>query len=86
MARVPYTGVPEASPALHPAPSISVATPIAAFGGASAAAEGELGKQLERSGDELFQRAVAMQQLSNATEASEANVKFMSEAGEVHAK
>lgn len=86
MAKVPYSGVPEVAAANRPAPAIGVDTPLAAFGGASAQATGELGKQLERSGDELFQRAMAMQQLANTSEASEANTGFMIASGDLRAK
>ena len=86
MPRVPYTGVPEIAPSARPIPSIGVATPPAAFGASTAEATIGLGRTAEHVGDELFQRAMAMQQLANTSEASEAATNFMIEAGDLHAK
>jgi len=83
--RVPYEGFPQVAAEARPTPEVSTAAPPAAFGANTAAALSHLGAGLERSGDELFQRALAMQQLHNQTEASEANVNFMIEAGKIHA-
>lgn len=85
MPTVPYTGIPDVSPRQQGAPEMRIATPEAAFGGATAAATQRLGGALEGAGNELFQRALAMQDLANSTEANEANVKFMIEAGKLHA-
>lgn len=62
-----------------------VETPFAAFGGASAEAMSKLGNTLERSGDELFQRAYAIQQLNNQSEAQQAETDYMIAAGQLHA-
>src|SRR5258708_3307580 len=87
MAQVPnYNPVPENRPQAQPLPQISVNTPAAAFGGATAEAVSGLGRTLGHVGDELFARAQAMQQLKNETDAKNEDVKFMISAGEIHAK
>lgn len=87
MAQVPqYNPTPTVAPQQQGLPSIHVDSPVAAFGGASAAAETKLGSTLEGVGNELFARAQALQQLKNETEAKDADVSFMIAAGEVHAK
>lgn len=67
--QVPYTGEPTVAPTDAPIPSRTADAPLSAFGGASAAAESQLGGQLEKSGTELWDRAVAMQQLNQQADA-----------------
>lgn len=86
MAKVPYSPVPEVAPAAGGPGPISVDTPAAAFGGASAQSLQGLGQQLERSGDEIFARAAELQRTYNEAEAREADTKYMIAAGELHAK
>jgi hypothetical protein len=85
MAQVPYSGVPQVAPGGEATPRYSADTPIGAFGGASAAAMGTLGKQIEGAGNEVFQRGLAMQDLYNHSEAQEADAKYMETAGKLHA-
>src|SRR6266850_2070753 len=42
-----------------------------------------LGKTVAGAGDEIFNRAIALQNLNNETEASEADAKYMIEAGRI---
>lgn len=87
MAQVPnYNPVPQVSPQATPTPKIHVETPVAAFGGATAEAVSSLGATLGHVGNELFDRAQAMQQLKNETDAKDQDIKFMMSAGEIHAK
>lgn len=86
MAQVPYSGVPSVAPGGEPIPRYSADAPIGAFGGASAAAMGTLGKQIEGAGNEVFQRGLAMQDLYNHSEAQEADAKYMETAGKLHAE
>lgn len=65
MARVPYSPVPDVAPNLQPTRPIFVNTPLAAFGGATAQAEEGLGRTLTEAGNELGQRALAMQEVHN---------------------
>ena len=69
MAQVPYSPVPDVAPSDTATPRVSVATPEAAFGGATAKAIENLGTTVQGAGNELFGRAVALQQLNNETEA-----------------
>jgi hypothetical protein len=86
MAQVPYSGVP--SQTLEPiaTPEMQPRIPTAAFGGEVAQAVSGLGKTLAGAGDEIFSRAIALQNLANETEAKEADTKYMIEAGNLHAR
>lgn len=86
MPRVPYSPVPEVGPSDQGAPSLRENAPIEAFGGGTAAAIGALGQTVSHAGDEIFARALAIQQLNNETEAREADAKYMMAAGDIHAK
>lgn len=85
MAQVPYSPVPEASPSNQGTPRLSLDTPVAAFGGAVAQALEGLGGKVAHVGDELFTRALAMQELKNHTEAAEADAQYQIEVGKLHA-
>ena len=78
--------VPTVSVSDAPLPKVSVNTPEAAFGGATAAALSSLGRTIESAGSELFTRAVALKQIDNEAEAKDADTKFMIEAGRLHAE
>lgn len=78
--------VPTVSVADTPLPRVSVNTPEAAFGGATGAAISSLGKTIEGAGSELFQRAIALKQVDNQAEATEADTQFTIEAGKLHAE
>lgn len=86
MPQVPYNPVPTVAPTERGTPSINVSTPAAAFGGTVGPALEHLGKQFEHTGDELFKRAIALQELQNDTVAREADTQYMIKAGELHAK
>lgn len=86
MARVPYSPVPEIAVQGTAARGPNVQAPLSAFGGATAEALSTLGQTLERSGNELFGRAIALQNLNNDTEAREADSKYMVAAGQLHAE
>lgn len=68
MPKVPYQPFPNVSP-IAPGERISVQTPPAAFGANIGAALEHLGTTGEQVGGELFQRAIAMKELDNETEA-----------------
>lgn len=86
MPSVPYSPVPTVEPAQGGPGPLSVATPIEAFGGATAKAVQGLGAQLGHVGDELFSRAIAIQQLNNDAAATEADTAYMMLAGKRHAE
>ena len=85
MAKLPYSPVPEVTLRQTSIPGRRIDTPEAAFGGASAAANVKLGQTFEKVGDELFNRAVALQELDNQAEARNADAEYMVEAGKLHA-
>lgn len=87
MAQVPNLNlVPTVGPSSQPLPGVSVNTPVAAFGGATADALSGLGRQLERSGDELFARAQALQQLKNDDEADVMFSQYIQKTGDLDNK
>lgn len=86
MPAVPYSPVPEVPISQQGIQGVNVPTPIAAFGGTIAEAIGSSGKALERAGDEIMQRAVAIKQLENETEAREADAEYTVAMGELRAK
>ena len=72
MARAPYTGAPTVTPEQSRTPYEHIDTPLAAFGGATAEATQRLGGAIDKTGNELYARAIAMQQLNQRSEAAEA--------------
>src|SRR5215469_2498402 len=86
MPQVPYTGVPQVAPTDAPIPRYQVETPPAAFGVNVAQAIEGLGKTVQGAGDEMFARAIAMQDLYNHSEAQQADADYMQKAGELHAQ
>lgn len=86
MPTVPYKPVPEVAPSQQAIPDVSISTPIEAFGGGIARAIGSVGQVVEKAGDEIFQRAVALQNLDNETMAKEADAKYVMQLGEIEAK
>src|SRR5258706_2105786 len=86
MPQVPYTGVPSQTLADIPTPEMNPRVPSAAFGGEVVQAVSGLGKTVAGAGDEIFNRAIALQNLNNETEASEADAKYMITAGQIHAE
>lgn len=85
MARVPYSPVPTAQPQ-SPGEGIAVNTPGAAIGENIGAALRQLGTTTEQAGGELFQRAIALQDLRNETDAREAQTNFAIESSKLHAQ
>jgi hypothetical protein len=85
MAQVPYSGVPSVAPGGVPLGRYHADVNENTFGGNVGAALGSLGGQLQRSGNELFQRGVAMQDLYNHSVAQEADAQYTEKAGLLHA-
>lgn len=86
MATVPYSGAPSVGPSNQGVGGISGEAPADAFGMGNARAVGELGGALSQSGDVIFGRALAMQELANQSAAREADAKYMIELGKIHAE
>lgn len=82
MPQVPYNPVPNA-PQGPPTPNVSISTPGAAFGENVASAIKGFGGQIEKSADELFTRASAMQELLNRADADKAVADTITKAGEL---
>jgi hypothetical protein len=85
MAQVPYSGVPSVAPGGIPQSRFHADVSEATFGGNVGAALGSLGGQLQRSGNELFERGIAMQTLYNQSEAQQADADYTEKAGLLHA-
>lgn len=86
MPQVPYSPVPQVQQQVNPVAGVHIDAPAAAFGGASAAGLGHLGQATTGVGDEMFKRAIALQQLDNDTQAKQADSDYMISAGDIHAK
>lgn len=86
MPNVPYSGVPSVSPISAPTPRYRADVSSETFGGGVAQALTSLGGTLQRSGNELFERGVAMQELYNRSAAQDADAEFTEKAGMLHAE
>ncbi len=83
--KVPYNPVPEVTPADVSTQPIRIHTPSEAFGSAQAEGLSHLGAAVSAAGNELYTRAYAMQQLTNESDARDADTQYMIEAGKLHA-
>lgn len=86
MAQVPYSAVPQVGSTHIPTPNVQVSATASAFGGDVAAATEHLGNVGAKAADEVFQRALAIQQVNNKAEADEADSKYMIRAGMLQAE
>lgn len=86
MPKVPYNPVPESTPGGAAIPAVHINAPVEAFGGASAAGLGQVGSEVSKFGDMIFQRALDLQKLNNEASAREADAKYMMKAGALHAE
>lgn len=77
MAQVPYKGVPDVQYEDRSTPYFHLNAVSDAFGANIGQALSHLGSQMERSSDELFGRAIALQKLRNETEADQAISDYM---------
>jgi hypothetical protein len=77
MAQVPYKGVPDVAPEDRATPYFHLNAISDAFGANIGQAISHLGGQIEKSSDELFGRAIALQKLRNETEADQAISDYM---------
>jgi hypothetical protein len=85
MPQVPYQKFPTVDPS-SPGEGLSVNAPPAAFGENVARAVEGLGSTVGQVGNELFQRATALQELQNETDARNATTQYMLQQGEHHAQ
>lgn len=86
MPQVPSTLLPDTSPQDIPSPLLRVQAVPDAFGVNIGQAVQHLGTTLGHVGDELFERAKAMQQLRNETARTNAVAEYEMRAGEEHEK
>lgn len=86
MPQIPYSPIPSVAPSETATPGFRLNVPEGAFGGGVAAATEGLGRSIASVGNELFGRAVALQQINNEAEAREADSNYMIGAGDLHAK
>lgn len=84
MPQVPYAPYPTAQPSSQGVGPVNVNAPGEAFGTGVAQAIQGLGGAVEHVGDELWQRAIALQHLQNEAEANEADAQYMIDAGKLH--
>ena len=86
MAQIPYTPYSTVAPDPGGGEKVTTSPPPAAFGVNVAQAVEGLGGQIEKSGDELFTRAMALQDLRNETDAREAQTQYAEKASLLHAQ
>lgn len=86
MPQVPYSPVQSVAPSGGALPSVGVEASGAAFGTGVADAVGSLGKSLQHAGNEIFGRAVWLQQRANETAANDLYVQADIEAGKLKAQ
>lgn len=77
MPQVPYSGTPNVAPGGVPLSRYHADVSEATFGGNVGAAIHGLGGQLQKTGNELFERGIAMQTLYNHSEATQGVATFM---------
>lgn len=85
MATVPYSPIPSVGATPSAAPRLSQNT-ADAFGESVARATSHLGQVTEKAGDEIFSRAIALQQLDNEAAARDAEVAYITTMGDKHAE
>lgn len=84
--RVPgYQPYPTVDPSQQGLPGFNVRTPGEAFGGGIGEGVAAVGKELEKVGGQLFERAVALQTTANEAEAKEAESEYLIATGKMHA-
>lgn len=86
MPQVPYSPVPSEAARAAPAPGVNTSAPADAFGANIGQAISTLGKTVEGAGNELFARALAIQDLNNRAEADDAATQYSIKSGEMHAE
>ena len=86
MAQIPYSPVPTVAPSEAPTPGFRLNTPEGAFGGGVAGATQGLGQSISSTGNELFGRAMAMQQVNNEAEKDNKVSSYIRESGELDNK
>lgn len=86
MATVPYSSVPQVTAQDISTPSLRATPEANTFGAGVARAVQGLGQTLEHSGDQIWQRAVALQEVQNDTAARDADTNYMIQTGKLHAE
>ncbi len=82
---VPYQPVPSQTLEPTATPEMNPRIPAAAFGGEVAQALSGFGKTVEGAGDQIFNKALALQNLANEAEAKNAASDYQIQAGKLHA-
>ena len=86
MPEVPYSGVQTVAPEKSQTPTRQLDVPASAMGGSIAAAVVNRGDTLRKVGDELFDRAYAMQQMSEAADADRAASQYVVDTADAFAE
>lgn len=85
MPQIPYSPVPDNTLQGTPTPQMHPVAPEEAFGLGIANSLKGASRSMEKAGDEIWQRAVALQTMQNDANAKEADTKYMMAAGQLHA-
>lgn len=78
--------LPSVAPSEAGTPSVRVSADAAAFGGVVGQGLAHLGEGIGHASNEIWNRAVALQQLRNESEAKEADALYMMQSGKLHAE
>lgn len=78
--------LPSIAPSEAGTPSVRVSADAAAFGGVVGQGLAHLGEGIGHASNEIWNRAVALQQLRNESEAKEADALYMMQSGKLHAE
>lgn len=77
--------IPDVNPSLEGTPDLNIGVPVDAFGGAVGQALSNLGGDISHASDQIWQRAVDIQNLNNETSAKDADAQYMIQSGKLHA-
>lgn len=86
MATVPYSPVPSQSISGAGLPEVTPNVPAAAFGGDVGQAISGMGKAIEGAGNEVYERAIWLQNLNNQADARQASADYTIASGKLHAE
>lgn len=77
--------VPDVAPSEQGTPELNLSVPVDAFGGAVGHALSDIGSDIVHGSDQIWQRAIDLQNLNNETAAKDADAKYMIQSGKLHA-
>lgn len=77
--------IPDVEPSSQGTQDVNLPVPVDAFGGAVGHALANIGQDVVHGSDQIWQRAVDLQNLNNETAAKDADAQYMIQSGKLHA-